>query len=122
MALEYEVLTEKIIAAAITVHSRLGPGFLESIYEKALVIELQKIGLQIEQQKEISIEYDGVEIGRYRLDLLVNNTIVVELKAIKNIENVHFAVVKSYLRAIGQKHGLILNFEKVKLEIKRVIV
>jgi GxxExxY protein len=122
MVLEYEELTDKIIGAAIEVHRRLGPGFLESIYENALVLELQKKNLQVEKQKEIIIEYDGVEIGRHRMDLLIENTIVVELKAIKNLEDVHFAIVKSYLRAIRQKHGLLLNFEKTKLDIKRVIV
>lgn len=121
MSLEHEDLTEKIIGAAIEVHRRLGPGFLESIYEKALVIELRKRGLTVESQKELIIEYDGVEVGRHKLDLFVENTIVVELKAIKNIEDVHFAIVRSYLRAAIQKHALILNFAKITLEIKRVI-
>ena len=121
MPLEYEELTEKIIGAAIEVHRRLGPGFLESIYEKALVIELRKRGLQVESQKEIIIEYDGVEVGRHILDLFVENTIVVELKAIKNLEDIHFAIVRSYLRAVGKEHGLLLNFAKIPLEIKRVI-
>ncbi|MBI1830966.1 MAG: GxxExxY protein [Planctomycetes bacterium] len=121
MSLEHEALTEKIIGAAIEVHRRLGAGFLESIYEKALVIELRRRGLTVESQKELIIEYDGVEVGRHVLDLFVENTIIVELKAIKNIEDVHFAIVRSYLRAAGHKHGLILNFAKITLEIKRVI-
>lgn len=121
MALEFESLTEKIIGGAIEVHRRLGPGFIESIYEKALVIELQKRGLCVGQQVEMSISYDDVEVGRHRLDLLVDDTIVVELKAIKDLEDIHFAVVRSYLKALGKRHGLILNFAKVKLEIKRVI-
>jgi GxxExxY protein len=77
--LEYEKLTEKIIGAAIEVHRRLGPGFIESIYEKALVLELRRAGLQVQQQLELVISYDGVEIGRHRLDLFVEQTIVVEL-------------------------------------------
>jgi GxxExxY protein len=121
MPLEHEALTEQIIGAAIEVHRRLGPGFLESIYEKALVIELRKRGLAVEAQVEIIIEYDGVEVGRHRLDLFVNSTIVVELKAIKDLEDVHFAIVRSYLKAAGRKHGLLLNFAKVTLEIKRVL-
>jgi len=97
--LEHGTLTEKIIKCAIEVHKRLGPGFLESIYENALVIELQRENLQIEQQREVVIKYDGVEVGRHRLDLIVADTIVVELKAVKNIEDIHFAIVKSYLKA-----------------------
>lgn len=121
MSLEYENLTEKIISAAIEVHRRLGPGFLESIYEKALIIELQKRGLTVVSQMELIALYDGVEVGRNKLDLFVENTIIVELKAIKNIEDIHFAIVRSYLRAAGHKHALILNFAKMTLEIKRVI-
>ena len=121
MALEYEELTSRVIAAAIEVHRRLGPGFIESIYEHALVVELHKRGLKVEEQVEVPIEYEGVEVGRHRLDLLVEGTIVVELKAIKNLDNIHFAIVKSYLRAVGKEHGLLLNFAKPTLEVKRVI-
>jgi GxxExxY protein len=121
MSLEHEALTDQIIGAAIEVHRRLGPGFLESIYEKALVIELGKRGLVVDRQKLLIIEYDGIEVGRHKLDLYVESTIIVELKAIKNIEDIHFATVRSYLRAAGHKHALILNFAKTTLEIKRVI-
>ncbi len=121
MALEYKELTEKIINAATEVHKRLGPGFLESIYENALVIELRKRGLKVEQQREITIQYGGIEVGKHRLDLFVEDTIVVELKAVKNIEDIHFAIVRSYLKALKQEHGLILNFSKTTLGIKRVI-
>ena len=121
MVLQYEELTSRVIAAAIEVHRRLGPGFIESIYEHALVVELHKRGLKVEEQVEVPIEYEGVEVGRHRLDLLVEGTIVVELKAIKNLDNVHFAIVKSYLRAVGKEHGLLLNFAKPTLEVKRVI-
>ncbi len=119
--LEYEDLTDKIISCAIEVHKKLGPGFLESIYENAFVIELQREKLGVEKQREVVIRYDGVEVGRHRLDLIVNDTIVVELKAVKNVENVHFASVKSYLKALGKEHGLIINFSKKVLEVKRVI-
>lgn len=119
--LEHGTLTEKIIKCAIEVHKRLGPGFLESIYENAFVIELQRENLQIEQQREVVIKYDGVEVGRHRLDLIVADTIVVELKAVKNIEDIHFAIVKSYLKALGKEHGLLINFSKPILEVKRVI-
>ena len=119
--LEHEELTNKIIGCAIEVHKKLGPGFLESIYENALVIELQKQNLQVERQREVVVKYDSVEVGRHRLDLIVNDTIVVELKAVKNIEDVHFAIVKSYLKALGKEHGLIINFSKKVIEVKRVI-
>lgn len=121
MVLQYEELTSRVIAAAIEVHRRLGPGFIESIYEHALIVELHKRGLKVEEQVEVPIEYEGVEVGRHRLDLLVEGTIVVELKAIKNLDNIHFAIVKSYLRAVGKEHGLLLNFAKPTLEVKRVI-
>jgi GxxExxY protein len=119
--LEHEELTERIIQAAIAVHRQLGPGFLEAIYEKALILELRKGGLQFDHQRSLSILYDGVQIGEHRLDLLVEGTIVVELKAVKRIENVHFQIVRSYLKAAGLKHGLLLNFSAPKLLIKRVL-
>jgi len=121
MELEHKELTEKIIGAAIQVHQQLGPGFIESIYEKALMIELDKRGLQVKEQQEVVIKYDDIEVGRHRLDLFVENFIVIELKAIKDLEDIHFAIVRSYLKSVDKKHGLLLNFSKVKLEIKRVI-
>jgi len=119
--LEHEKLTEQIIGCAIEVHKKLGPGFLESIYENAFVIELRKRDIQVEQQREVVVKYEGLEIGRHRLDLIVANTIVVELKAVKNIEDIHFAIVRSYLKALGKEHGLLINFSKPVLEVKRVI-
>ena len=119
--LEHEDLTDKIIGCAIEVHKRLGPGFLESIYENALILELEKHNLHVQRQQEVIVKYDGIEVGRHRLDLILNDTIVVELKAVKNIEDVHFAIVKSYLKALGKEHGLIINFSKPVLEVKRVI-
>jgi len=119
--LEHEALTGKIIKSAIEVHKKLGPGFLESIYENALIIELQKQNLQVEKQREVVVKYDDVEVGRHRLDLIVDDTIIVELKAVKNIEDIHFAIVRSYLRALGKEHGLLINFSKKILEVKRVI-
>src|SRR5882762_1463076 len=123
MALEQEELTGKIIGAAIEVHRQLGPGFIESIYENALVFELHKRGLRFEQQLEMPVLYDGkVEIGKHRLDLFVEREIVVDLKAISELLDIHFAIVKSQLRVAKRKHGLLLNFAKVKLEARRVIV
>jgi GxxExxY protein len=122
MALELEELTGKIIGAAIEVHRQLGPGFIESIYENALVYELRKRGLKVEPQLEVPVLYDGnIEVGKHRLDLFVESEIVVELKAISEFEDIHFAIVRSYLRAMKKKHGLLLNFAKVTLDMKRVI-
>jgi len=122
MALEHEELTGKIIGAAIEVHRQLGPGFIESIYENALVYELKKRGLKLNQQLEVPVLYDGrCEIGKHRLDLFVEDEIVVDLKAISELQDVHFGIVRSQLRAVNRKHGLLLNFAKVTLEVKRVI-
>lgn len=119
--LELADVTERIIGAAIEVHRQLGPGFLEIIYERALVIELEKRRIRYQSQHVVPICYDAIQIGEHRLDLLVEGQIVVELKAVKDVEEAHFAVVRSYLRATGLKHGLILNFSTPTLWIKRVI-
>jgi GxxExxY protein len=121
MSLELEDITGRIIGAAIEVHKELGPGFLESVYESALIVELRHQGIPFVRQMSIPIVYRGVEVGLHRLDLLVDDQIVVELKAIRDLLPEHFAVVRSYLRAAGREHGLLLNFSKPTLEIKRVI-
>ena len=119
--LAHEELTGRIIACAIEVHKALGPGFLESIYEAALVVELKRVGLRVEQQKPLPIFYREVMVGEHRLDLLVEDKIVVELKAISELEDLHFAIVRSYLKAAGLEHGLLLNFAAMPLTVKRVI-
>ena len=119
--LVHEELTSRIIACAIEVHKALGPGFLESIYEPALVIELQRAGLRVEQQKIIPVTYREMPVGEHRLDLLVEGKIVVELKTISAVEDIHFAIVRSYLKAAGLEHGLLLNFATIPLTVKRVI-
>ena len=121
MSLEQQELTGRIIGAAIAVHRELGPGFLETVYDNALVLELRYRNIPFQRQLCAPIVYRGVEVGLHRLDLFVANEIVVELKAVKDITDVHFAVVRSYLRATGRKHGLILNFAKPTLEAKRVM-
>jgi GxxExxY protein len=119
--MEFEELSNKIIKSAIKVHKNLGPGFLESIYQAALIIQLQKDGLKAETQKDIKIYYDGDEVGIHRLDLVVNNEIIVELKAVKDFDDSHIAQVISYLKATGLKTGLLLNFAKPTLKIKRIV-
>ena len=100
-------LTERIIGAALRVHREPGPGFLESIYEEALAVELRLLGLAFERQKQVPIFYRGHAIGEHRLDLLIQSTVVVELKAITALENIHFAIVRSYLKALGLDDGLL---------------
>ncbi len=106
------------------VHRRLGPGFLESIYEESLAVELTIRGITFERQTPIAIEYKGVAVGHARLDLLVADRLVVELKAVDSLLPVHLAQVLSYLKAIRQPIGLLINF-KVPLLVhglKRVIL
>jgi GxxExxY protein len=117
----FEELSNKIIGAAIEVHRELGPGFLESIYEEALKVEFMEHGLRYDAQKEIKIMYLNVEVGLHRLDLLVEKQIIVELKAVKELTDIHFAQLRSYLKATGLKVGLLFNFAKPTLEIKRVV-
>lgn len=121
MALELQSITERFIGAAITVHRDKGPGFLESIYENCLKIECQRQGVRVEFQKEVPIHYHNRLVGMHKLDALVENEIIVELKAVKALEDIHFAQVRSYLRATGLTHGLLLNFSTPTLTVKRVI-
>jgi len=115
-----DALSGQVIGAAIEVHRRLGPGFLEYIYERALCIEFVKRGISFTQQQELLISYDGVEIGKHRLDLFVADSLVVELKAVRALEDAHISTVKSYLKAVEQDFGLLLNFSKSTLEVKRI--
>src|SRR5882672_6506708 len=112
-------LTDRIISAAIRVHRELGPGFLENIYEEALAVEFALSGIQVIRQKPIALFYKDHQIGEHRLDFLVEEKIVVELKAISALEDIHFAIGRSYLKAGGLQDGLLLNFATVPLTIKR---
>lgn len=108
-------LTEKIIGAAIEVHRYLGPGLLESTYEACLVYELELLGLKVEQQKSLPVVYKGIQLEQgYRIDLLVEDTVVVELKVVEEVIAVHEAQILSYLKLSGCQVGLLLNFN-VKL-------
>jgi len=113
-------ITNRIIAAAIDVHRELGPGFLESIYENALAVEFAIRGIAFIRQKSIPLFYKDHQIGEHRLDFLVEEKIVVELKAIEILEDIHFAIVRSYLKATNLADGLILNFATMPLTIRRV--
>ena len=118
---QFEELSNQIIGAAIRVHKELGPGFLDSIYEEVLKVELSQNGLDFASQMEIQIEYLEVPVGLHRLDLLVQNEVIVELKAVKELADIHFAQLRSYLKATGMKVGLLLNFSKPTLEVRRVV-
>ncbi len=116
-----EDLSGRVIGCAIAVHRELGPGFLESIYENALRIELRHAGIPFRFQEEMPVMYRGEQAGLQRFDLLVADQLVVELKAIKALEDIHFAQVRSYLKALHLKHGLLFNFAALPLTVKRVI-
>ena len=118
---QFEELSKKIIGVSIEVHRELGPGFLENLYEEALKIEFSEHNIDYESQKEIKIKYLGAEIGMHRLDLLVEKKIIIELKAVKEFADIHFAQLRSYLKATGLKTGLLLNFSRPTLEIKRIV-
>lgn len=113
-------LTEQIIAAAIAVHRELGPGFLESVYEEALCIELRHRGVAYDRQKRIDIPFRGEKAGEHRLDLLVEGEVIVEIKAVKDFEPIFFAILRSYLNATKLQTGLLINFNAVPLAVKRV--
>ncbi len=118
----FEPLSGQIIEAALQVHRELGPGFLESIYENAMKVALRKRTLPFECQAEVRVFFDEEEVGLHRLDLVVNREIVVELKAIKALEEIHFAQVKSYLKATGLHVGLLMNFNAPTLVVKRIVL
>jgi GxxExxY protein len=118
--IQSRTLTEVIIGAAIRVHRDLGPGFLESVYEEALALELTHVGLNFERQKLLPIFYREHVVGEHRLDILVERQVILELKAIADLENIHFAILRSYLKAADLTDGLLLNFASPRLTIKRV--
>ena len=115
-------LTEKIIGAAIEVHRHLGPGLLESIYEEALSYEMELRGMTFDRQVEIIVDYKGKAIKGQRLDILVENEVVVELKSVTKLPEVATSQVLSYLHSSGKRRGLLLNFGERRLVdgIKRI--
>jgi len=121
MSADLNKITEKIIGCAYVVANSLGSGFLEKVYENALAHELRKSGLSLEQQREIDVQYDGILVGSYCADLLVNGAVLVELKAIKALDDVHVAQCLNYLRAMGLRICLLINFGTPRIEIKRIV-
>jgi GxxExxY protein len=120
--LQLNAITEKIIGCAYTVANSLGAGFLEKVYENALAIELEKADLKVEQQKAVNVVYDGRTVGQYFCDILVDQNIIIELKAQKLIEENHNAQCMNYLKATGLNVCLLINFGKPRIEIKRFVL
>ena len=121
---DINVFAVATIGAALAVHRQLGPGFLESIYSKALCIELDARGLPFEREKPIEVVYRGVPIRGQRIDLIIGGQVVVEVKAVAAIEPIHVAQVVSYLRTTGLRIGLLINFHERLLKdgIRRVVL
>ena len=119
--MQHKELTEKIIAAAYNVYNKMGFGFLESVYEKCLLIELGKSGLKAESQKPITVEYENEVVGEFKADVIVEDTVILELKSVRQITQAHEVQLVNYLVATGKPVGLILNFGEQKVEIKRKV-
>jgi GxxExxY protein len=113
-------LSERIIGCAFAVSNALGVGFLEKVYENALAHELRKAGLPVQQQYAMSVRYDGVIVGEYIADFLVDKLILVELKVVRAIDDIHVAQSMNYLRATGLRLCLLMNFARPRVEIKRI--
>ena len=118
--MKHEELTHNIIGCAMMVHSKLGNGFQEVIYQRALALEMSKKGLDFEREMEMDIYYDDVKIGERRVDFFVEDKIMVELKAIIKLEDVHLAQAMNYCQAYNLPIGLLINFGAKSLEFKRV--
>ena len=119
-----DALARRVIGAAIEVHRVLGAGFLESVYEEALCLELSSYGIQCMRQSIIFVEYKGRPVGEGRLDILVENQLIVELKAVEKLAPIHTAQVLSYLKTTGYKLALLINFNVPMLKegLKRVVL
>ncbi|OLA95726.1 MAG: GxxExxY protein [Verrucomicrobia bacterium 13_2_20CM_55_10] len=115
---EYD-LCGRVIGAAMTVHSTLGPGFLESVYQNALIWELRKAGLKSEAEKPISVHYDGQLVGAFTADMLVNDSVILELKAIQTLAKAHEVQLVNYLVATNIDEGLLVNFGAERLQFKK---
>jgi GxxExxY protein len=119
--MEYRELTEKIIGCAYRVYNRMGFGFLESVYEKCMLIELEKAGLDPDSQKPIKVYYDDEIVGDFVADIIVNDTIILELKSVRRIIRAHEVQLVNYLVATRKSVGLLLNFGERKVDVKRKI-
>jgi GxxExxY protein len=115
-------ITEKVLGASFKVLNTLGSGFLEKVYENALTLELRNEKLSVEQQRPLQITYAGSPVGEYRADLVINNRVLLEIKAAKQLDPTHEAQLINYLKAAGIRVGLLLNFGRPKLQYKRLVI
>ena len=113
-------LSQRIIGCIIKVHKILGPGFLEKVYRKALMIELGYAGLEAETEKEVVVYYGNQEVGRHRLDILVENKVIIELKTVEDLSRAHYAQVRSYMRATYLDLAFLVNFSNSKADFRRI--
>jgi GxxExxY protein len=118
---QYKEITEKIIGCAYIVYNKMGYGFLESVYEKCLLIELHKAGLKAESQQAITVYYENQIVGEFVADIVVEDIIILELKSVRRLAKVHEAQLVNYLVATGKAVGLLLNFGEQKVEVKRKV-
>jgi GxxExxY protein len=119
--LESDEISRKIIGCAYTVSNELGSGFLEKVYENALAHDLRKAGLVARQQHGINVMYDGVVVGEYSADILVNDSVIIELKTVKGLDDIHVAQCLNYLRGTGLNLCLLLNFATPRVQVRRVV-
>jgi len=118
--MKYKELTEQIIGCAMRVHNTLGNGFQEVIYQRCLSIEMERAGISFNREMEMTIYYDGIAVGTRRVDFFVESCIMVELKALINLDDVHLAQAINYLEAYKMEIGLLINFGAKSLQFKRV--
>ena len=119
--MEHKELTEKIIGCAYRVYNRMGFGFLESVYERCMLIELRKADLDTESQKPIRVQYDGEVVGDFVADILVNDTVILELKSVRKLVEAHEVQLVNSLVATGELVGLLINFGETRVEVKRKV-
>lgn len=119
--LKYNEVTQKIIGCAMKVHSKMKNGYVETVYHKCLAIELKKAGLKFQQEVDVPIYYDETIVGRRRVDFIVENNVIVELKAITTLDNTHLAQAINYLEAHNLQVGLLINFGLKSLQFKRLV-
>lgn len=120
-SMQHEDLTRQIIGCAYRVYNTMGFGFLESVYEKCMTIELAKVGLEVKEQHPITVLYEGHVVGEFFADLWVKEAVIVELKSVRAIASAHETQLVNYLKATGKDVGLLINFGEAKVEVKRKV-
>ncbi len=118
----HKELSYKVIGAVMEVHNTLGAGFLEKVYENAVIIKLNKNGMKVVQQAPLKVHFEGEIVGEYFADILVEDEIILEMKCVEKITDIHRAQVINYLKATGLKLGIIINFARPKLEYERIVL